>query len=129
MDSSTTIATHLNKVLRENAAELLGRDETQQLLDKLAKKTQKLVEDLVPGKIPLGTVTKVLQNLLNESVVIKDMRTIIETLSDECGKTQILKPNFHGSSKVGQNDNTKYSRCRFNLRGHDVRSRTGADIT
>ena len=88
VDSSTTIATHLNKVLRENASELLGRDETQQLLDKLAKKTPKLVEDLVPGKIPLGTVTKVLQNLLNESVVIKDMRTIIETLSDECGKTQ-----------------------------------------
>jgi flagellar biosynthesis protein FlhA len=88
VDSSTTIATHLNKILRENASELLGRDETQQLLDKLSKKTPKLVEDLVPGKLPLGTVTKVLQNLLNESVVIKDMRTIIETLSDECGKTQ-----------------------------------------
>ncbi|OUV02354.1 MAG: flagellar biosynthesis protein FlhA [Betaproteobacteria bacterium TMED82] len=88
VDPATTVATHLNKVLRESAAELLGRDETQQLLDKLASKTPKLVEDLVPGKLPLGTVTKVLQNLLTEGVVIKDMRTIIETLSDECGKTQ-----------------------------------------
>ncbi len=88
VDPSTTIATHLNKVLRESASELLGRDETQQLLDKLASKAPKLVEDLVPGKLPLGTVTKVLQNLLNESVVIKDMRTIVETLSDECAKTQ-----------------------------------------
>ena len=86
MDSSTTIAT-LNKVLRENAAELLGRDETQQLLDKLAKKTRKLVEDLVPGKIPLGTVTKVLQNLKRISGN-KRYANIIETLSDECGKTQ-----------------------------------------
>jgi flagellar biosynthesis protein FlhA len=78
----------LNKVLRESAAELLGRDETQQLLDKLAAKAPKLVEDLVPGKLPLGTVTKVLQNLLDESVVIRDMKTIVETLSDECAKTQ-----------------------------------------
>ena len=88
VDPSTTIATHLNKVLRESAAELLGRDETQQLLDKLAGKAPKLVEDLVPGKLPLGTVTKVLQNLLDESVVIRDMKTIVETLSDECAKTQ-----------------------------------------
>ena len=88
VDPSTTIATHLNKVLRESAAELLGRDETQQLLDKLATKAPKLVEDLVPGKLPLGTVTKVLQNLLDESVVIRDMKTIVETLSDECAKTQ-----------------------------------------
>ena len=77
----------MNKVLRESAAELLGRDETQQLLDKLASKSPKLVEDLAPVT-SLGTVTKVLQNLLDESVVIRDMRTIVETLSDECGKTQ-----------------------------------------
>jgi len=88
VDSSTAIATHLNKILRDNAAELLSHDETQQLLDKLSQKSPKLVEDLVPGKLSLGVVTRVLQNLLGEGVSIRDIRTIMETLSEEGGKTQ-----------------------------------------
>ncbi len=88
VDASTAIATHLNKVLRESAAELLSRDETQQLLDKLATKFPKLVEDIVPTKLPLGVVTKVLQTLLEEGVSIRDMRSIMEALSDACSKTQ-----------------------------------------
>jgi flagellar biosynthesis protein FlhA len=88
VDAATAIATHLNKVLRESASELLSRDETQQLLDKLATKFPKLVEDVVPAKLPLGVVARVLQNLLEEGVSIRDMRSIMEALSDACSKTQ-----------------------------------------
>ena len=88
VDPATAIATHLNKVLRESASELLSHDETQQLLDKLAAKSPKLVEDLVPGKLSLGVVTRTLQNVLGESVSIRDMRTIVEALSEACTRTQ-----------------------------------------
>ena len=88
VDPATAMATHLNKVLRENASELLSHDETQQLLDKLAQKSPKLVEDLVPGKMALGVITRTLQNLLTEGVAIRDMRTIVEALSEAAGKTQ-----------------------------------------
>jgi len=88
VDPSTAVATHLNTLLRQSAAELLGHDETQQLLDKLAARAPKLVEDLVPGKLNLGTLTRVLQNLLAESVPIRDLRTIAEALVDAGGKTQ-----------------------------------------
>jgi len=88
VDPSTAIATHLNTLLRQNASELLSHDETQQLLDKLAARYPKLVEDLVPAKLSLGVLTRVLQNLLGESVPIRDMRTIIETLTEAAGRTQ-----------------------------------------
>ena len=87
VDPATAIATHLNTLLRNNSSELLSHDETQQLLDKVAERSPKLVEDLVPGKLPLATITKVLQNILEESVSVRDMRTIIEVLSTESGKT------------------------------------------
>lgn len=88
VDPSTAIATHLNKVLREASAELLSHDETQKLLDKLATKSPKLVEELVPGKLQLGVVTRTLQNLLGEAVPIRDMRTIVEALSEVSARTQ-----------------------------------------
>ena len=88
VDPATAIATHLNTLLRDNASELLSHDETQQLLNKVAARAPKLVEDLVPGKLPLATVTKVLQNILEESVSVRDMRTIIEVLSAESSVTQ-----------------------------------------
>lgn len=88
VDPSTAVATHLNKVLRENAAECLSHDETQQLIDKLAASSPKLVEDVVPGKLSLGVITRVLQNLLSEEVPIRDMRSIMEALSEESVRTQ-----------------------------------------
>jgi len=88
VDSATAIATHLNTLLRTNSSELLSHDETQQLLDKVAARAPKLVEDLVPDKLPLATITKVLQNILDESVSVRDMRTIIEVLSTESARTQ-----------------------------------------
>ncbi len=87
VDASTAISTHLNKVLRENASDLISHDETQQLLDKLAARSPKLVEDLVPAKMSLGVLTRVLQCLLLESVSIRDMRSIAETLTEVAGKT------------------------------------------
>lgn len=88
VDPSTAIATHMNKVLRESASELLSHDETQKLLDKLAAKYPKMVEELVPGKLSLGVVTRILQGLLQESVPIRDMRTVVEALTDVSAKTQ-----------------------------------------
>ena len=88
VDAATAISTHLNKVLRENAADLLSHDETQQLLDKLASKSPKIVEDMVPGKLSLGILTRTLQNLLQESVSIRDMRTIAEALTEASTRTQ-----------------------------------------
>ena len=82
VDTSTVIATHLNHMITSHAAELLGRQEVQQLLDHIGKESPKLVEDLVPKLLSLSAVQKVLQNLLVEGVHIRDMRTIIETLSE-----------------------------------------------
>ena len=88
VDATTAMVTHLNKVLRDNASDMLSHDDVQQLLDKLAAKSPKLVEDLVPGKLSLGVLTRTLQNLLSDSVSIRDMRTIVETLSEVSVRTQ-----------------------------------------
>jgi flagellar biosynthesis protein FlhA len=88
VDASTVVATHLTKIINENAPELLAREETQQLLDHVAKQYPKLVEDLVPKQLPVATVQKVLRHLLEEQVHIRDMRSILETLAENAGKTQ-----------------------------------------
>jgi len=88
VDPGTVVATHLSHLLSARAAELLGRQEVQQLLDHLGKLSPKLVEDLVPKALPLGVVQKVLQNLLEEGMHIRDMRTILETLAENAPRTQ-----------------------------------------
>jgi len=88
VDAGTVVATHLNHVILSHAAELLGRQETQALLDHIAKDAPKLIEDLVPKQISLSVVQRVLQNLLEEGVNIRDMRTIIETLAEYAPRTQ-----------------------------------------
>lgn len=80
VDTSTVIATHLSQLLTNNAAKLLGYEEVQQLLDMLAKRAPKLVDGFVPDIMSLGNVVKVMQNLLNEGVSIRDLRTIVQTL-------------------------------------------------
>lgn len=82
VDASTVIATHLSQLMQDNAAELLGHEEVEQLMKVLAKTAPKLVENLIPDTLPLGTMVKVLQNLLREGVPIRDIRTIAETLAD-----------------------------------------------
>ena len=88
VDAGTVIATHLNHIISMHAAELLGRQEVQQLLDHISKDSPKLIEDLVPKQISLSVIQKVLQNLLTEGVHIRDMRTIVETLSEYASQTQ-----------------------------------------
>jgi len=88
VDSATVVATHLSQLLLNNAAQLLGYEEVQNLLDVLAKTHPKLVESLVPDILPLGVVVKVLQGLLNDNVPIRDIRTIVETMAEYGSKTQ-----------------------------------------
>jgi flagellar biosynthesis protein FlhA len=88
VDPGTVVATHLSNLISTRAAELLGRQEVQQLLEHLGKSAPKLVEDLVPKTLPLGTVLRVLQNLLEEGMHIRDMRTIVETMADNAARTQ-----------------------------------------
>ncbi|MCD6389916.1 MAG: flagellar biosynthesis protein FlhA [Desulfobulbaceae bacterium] len=82
VDPSTVVATHLSEVLRSHADELLGRQDTQKLLDHLERTHPKVVEELVPNLLTLGGMQKVLQNLLREQVSIRDILTITETLAD-----------------------------------------------
>jgi len=88
VDCGTVIATHLSQLLKNQAHELIGQDGVQQLLDKLAQTSPKLVENLVPKLLGLGEVTKVMQNLLEEGVPIRDIRTIAEALAEQGGKSQ-----------------------------------------
>jgi flagellar biosynthesis protein FlhA len=88
VDPGTVVATHLNHLVTLHAAELLGRQETQALLDHLGKSAPKLVEDLVPKMLSLSAVQKVLQNLLTEGVAIRDMRSIIDTLLEHAARVQ-----------------------------------------
>lgn len=82
VESSTVVATHLNHLIGIHASELFGRQEAQQLLERVTQEMPKLTDDLIPSSISLTTLHKVLQNLLAEKVSIRDMRTIIETLSE-----------------------------------------------
>ena len=85
VDPSTVIATHLTEVFKRSLHEFLGRQEVQALLDNLAKTAPKAVEELVPSTMPLGRVQKILQNLVRESVSIRDLLSIVETLADVGG--------------------------------------------
>ena len=88
VDLSTVIATHLTELVRQSAAELLGRQELQALLDTFKQTAPKVVEDLVPALLPLGTILRVCRNLLKEGVSVRDMRTILETLADHATVTK-----------------------------------------
>ncbi|MGR5166631.1 flagellar biosynthesis protein FlhA [Vibrio astriarenae] len=88
VDSSTVLATHLSQLLVNNASQLIGHEEVQNLLEMLGRSAPKLVETFVPDQLPLGVVVKVLQNLLNEAIPIRDIRTIVQTLSEYSAKSQ-----------------------------------------
>jgi flagellar biosynthesis protein FlhA len=88
VDSATVLATHLSQILTNNTAQLLGHEEVQNLLDMLEKSYPKLIEGLIPDVLSLGTIVKVLQNLMNEGVAVRDMRSIIQTLVEYGPKSQ-----------------------------------------
>ncbi len=82
VDLSTVIATHLTELIRQYGSELLGRQELQTLLDTFKQTSPKVVEDLIPGLLPVGAVLKVMKNLLKEGVSIRDLRSILESLAE-----------------------------------------------
>ena len=88
VDAATVVATHVHHLMQVNASRLLGRAEAQQLLDHLAKYAPKLADDVVPKLITLSVFQRVLQNLLEEAVHIRDLRGIVETLAEHGARTQ-----------------------------------------
>ncbi len=88
VDGSSVIITHLSEIIKRHGYELLGRQEVQALLDDMAKTHPKLVEELVPGLVPLGAVVRILANLLRERVPIRDLRTILEAVADQAAVTK-----------------------------------------
>ncbi len=90
VDASTVVATHMSEILQSHAHELLGHEDVQQLMDALARSAPKLVEDLVPNILSLGQLLKILQDLLEEGVPVRDIRTIAETLAEYGVQSQDL---------------------------------------
>jgi len=88
VDSTTVVATHISEIIKRHAHELVGRQEMQQLLDNVAATAPKVVEELIPNLLNLGTVLRVVKGLLKEGVSIRDMRTILETLADYASLTK-----------------------------------------
>jgi len=88
VDASSAIATHLSELVKRYGHELLGRQEVQALLDEVGKSHPKLVEELIPTMVPLGTVVRVLGNLLKEGIPIRDLRSILEAISDQAANSK-----------------------------------------
>jgi len=88
VDSETVMATHLSHLMQVQAARLLSRTETQQLVEHVMRLAPKLIEEVVPKMVSITTFQKVLQLLLEEAVHIRDIRTIVETLAEHAGSTQ-----------------------------------------
>ncbi len=88
VDPATVVATHLSQILQTHAHDLLGHEECQQLMDRLASVSPKLVEELTPKLLPMSTIARVLQNLLEERIPIKNIRKIAETLAEHGSRSQ-----------------------------------------
>jgi flagellar biosynthesis protein FlhA len=88
VDPATVVATHLSQLLSTNAHELLGHEECQQLMDRLASASPKLVEELTPKLLPMSVITRVLQNLLQENIPLRNIRKIAETLAEHGSRSQ-----------------------------------------
>ena len=90
VDPATVVTTHITELVKDNMPELLSYAETQKLLDELDKEHQKLITELIPGKVSLGAVQRILQNLLQERVSIRDLPTILEGISEAVASTHSL---------------------------------------
>jgi flagellar biosynthesis protein FlhA len=88
VDASSAMTTHLSELIKRHGHELMGRQEVQALLDELGKAHPKLVEELIPTLVPLGTIVRILGNLLKEGIPIRDLRSILEAVSDQAAFTK-----------------------------------------
>ncbi len=103
VDPPTVITTHLTEVVRDNMAELLSYTETQKLLNELDKEQQKLIGEVVPSQITVAGIQRVLQNLLNERVSIRDLPTILEGISEACAITRnVLMISEHVRARLAR---------------------------
>lgn len=103
VDPATVVTTHITELVKDNMPELLSYAETQKLLDELDKEHQKLVKELIPGKVSLGAVQRILQNLLQERVSIRDLPTILEGISEAAASTHSLMAiTEHVRSRLGR---------------------------
>lgn len=91
VDLPTVMATHLTEIVRAHSHELLGRQEASALIENFKKTHPKVVEELIPDLLSLGSVVRVMQNLLREQVSVRDLLTIFETLADEASKTKDIE--------------------------------------
>lgn len=91
VDPPSVMATHLTEIIKRHASELLGRQEVKELIEKLKEKYSAVVNELVPDRMSIGQIQKVLQNLLREGVAIRDLVTILETLADYAPMTSDLQ--------------------------------------
>ncbi|MEE2827844.1 MAG: flagellar biosynthesis protein FlhA, partial [Myxococcota bacterium] len=92
VDPVTVLSTHLSEVIKNHAPEFIGRQELQHLLDRTAKTHPRVVDDLVPNLLSLGTVLMVLRGLLREGVSVRDLLTILESLADQSSRSK--DPDF-----------------------------------
>jgi flagellar biosynthesis protein FlhA len=109
VDAPTVVTTHITELIRENMADLLSYTETKKLMDELDKDEQKLVADLVPNKVSVGGIQRILQNLLKERVSIRDLITILEGIYEATGSTSnVLYITEHVRARLARqisNDN------------------------
>lgn len=82
VDAPTVVTTHITEIVKDNMADLLSYAETQKLLDEMPKDYQKLVADVIPGQITIGTLQRILQNLVAERVSVRDLPTILEGIAE-----------------------------------------------
>ena len=110
VDPPTVITTHLTEVVKDNMAELLSFAETQKLLDELDRDHQKLVADVIPGQIQIGGLQRVLQNLLNERVSIRDLPTILEGVSEATGYSRsVMMISEHARARLARQISSQHT--------------------
>ena len=103
VDPPTVITTHLTEVVRDNMSELLSYTETQKLLNELDKEQQKLIAEVVPSQISVAGIQRVLQNLLNERISVRDLPTILEGVSEACAITRnVLMISEHVRARLSR---------------------------
>ena len=103
VDPPTVITTHLTEVVRDNMAELLSYTESQKLLNELDKEQQKLIAEVVPSQISVAGIQRVLQNLLNERISVRDLPTILEGISEACAITRnVLMISEHVRARLSR---------------------------
>lgn len=103
VDAPTVITTHITELIKDNMSDLLNYAETQKLLDELPKEYQKLVADVIPGQITIGSLQRIIQNLLSERISVRDLPTILEGVSEAAAFTKnIAKITEHVRSRLAR---------------------------